>query len=85
MAIRVIVHLANEDPFSADIESMPNEAATSIFIKNPRTREGRAVPWVTGPNKGFIFPMARVTFLEFPITGGDMDDVEYPFRNQTKS
>lgn len=84
MAIRVIVHITNEDPFVADIESMPTESATSIFLRNPRTREGRPVAWTAGPTKGFLFPMARITYLEFPISDEDVSDLELFYRDKTK-
>jgi hypothetical protein len=84
MAIRVIVHVTNEDPFVADIEAMPSEAATSIFVRNPRTREGRPVPWSSGPTKGFLFPMTRIAYLAFPISDEDVSDLELFYRDKTK-
>ncbi len=85
MSVRVIVHVMNEDPFVADIEAMPSETATSIFLRNPRTREGRPVPWNSGPTKGFLFPMARISYLAFPISDDDVSDRELFYRDKSKS
>ena len=33
MAIRVIVHIVDEEPFMADVEEMPTPSSTCIFFK----------------------------------------------------
>jgi hypothetical protein len=35
MAIRVIVHIVDEEPFVADVEEMPTPSATCVFFKIP--------------------------------------------------
>ncbi len=82
MAIRVVVHVRNSDPFVADMESMPKENATIIFVKNPQTREGRPVPWAQGYTNGYLFPLSQISFIEFPVTGAELDSVEYYVREK---
>lgn len=62
--MEVIVHLMNEDPILADMETLPDPAHNSIFLTNPRRRDGRSVHYITQGATGFIFPMTRVTFIE---------------------
>lgn len=64
MAIRVVVHIINEEPFVADMESMPEPTATYITLVGPRSREGNRLNWITHGATHFIYPMARVAFLE---------------------
>lgn len=85
MSDRVLVHILNEEPFIADLETMPVANATYIYLTNPRTREGRPVAWNTGANKGFLFPLARVARIEFMVSEHDKWDIEYFSRDQTKS
>ena len=76
MSVRVIVHVANDDPFIADMEELPAASATHIYVTNPRSREGKPVAWNSGGTKGFIFPLWRVTFVEVMVTGEDIDSVK---------
>ncbi|NLF10162.1 MAG: hypothetical protein GX597_00055 [Anaerolineaceae bacterium] len=62
--MEVIVHMLNEDPILADMEAMPDPAHNSIYITNPRRRDGRPVHYITQGATGFIFPMTRITFIE---------------------
>jgi len=62
--MEVIVHMLNEDPILADMEAMPDPAHNSIYITNPRRRDGRPVHYITQGATGFIFPLTRITFIE---------------------
>jgi len=82
--IRVRIHIVNEEPFDGDMEDMPAPNATYIFVKNPRTREGRPVAWGTGGATGFIFPLTRVAFVEKLIGRYEEGDVEKHYRDRTR-
>ncbi len=77
--MEVILHLLNEDPILADMEEMPDLAHQSIYVTNPRRRDGRPVHYVTEGATGFIFPMTRVTFIEI-MEGQKGDEVVEFFR-----
>lgn len=82
--LKIRVHIMNEEPFDADMDEMPAPNATYIFIKNPRTKEGKPVNWVAGSATGFIFPFSRIAFIERLVGPFDVFDVEMPFRDRTR-
>jgi hypothetical protein len=67
MAIRVIVHVLDDEPFMADIEELPAPSATCVHLKNPTSRDLKPVKWILGPVQSVIFSMSRITFIEVPI------------------
>jgi hypothetical protein len=85
MSTRVVVHLVNTDPFVADIEAMPPADAAYIYVTNPRTREGRPVPWDSGGTRGFIFPFSRVSYVELMISEEQKQSIQPFFRDNTKA
>jgi hypothetical protein len=84
MAVRVVAHIPNEDPFVADLEEMPSSTATNVYLTNLRTRDGKPVAWLTDRVRGILLPMHRLTFLEVVITQWDEREVEPFFKDQTK-
>ena len=77
MAYEVIIHLHNEDPVLADMDSLPNPVDQCIFITNPRRRDGRSVHYVTEGATSFIFPWSRITFIEIMQSEEDKEVVEF--------
>jgi hypothetical protein len=73
MAIQVIVHLNNEEPFAADMEELPPPGATYVILTNPRTREGKHVQWVTAGAFRFMYPLGRISFIEIMMSAQDKD------------
>lgn len=82
--IKIRIHVMNEEPFDADMDEMPPPNATYIFIKNPRTKEGKPVTWPAGGATGFIFPLARIAYIERLMGPFDVLDVEMPYRDRTR-
>ncbi len=65
MAITLILHIASEEPIVGEVEHMPTSADTAIILQNPRRRDGKDMPNLTGANvTTVIFPMNRMTFVE---------------------
>ena len=64
MAITVIVHFINDDPFVAEMEELPDPAATSITVTNPRRRDGKSLHYITAGSVSYIFAMHRISFIE---------------------
>jgi hypothetical protein len=79
MAIEVILHLLNEDPVLAEIEELPNPTHQSVYLTNPRRRDGRPLHYVTEGARGLIFPWSRISFIEV-MGGEEAEEVEEFFR-----
>ncbi len=77
MAYEVIIHLHNEDPVLAEMDSLPDPTHQCIYIVNPRRRDGRSLHYVTEGAKGFIFPWSRITFIEVMESEEDKEVVEF--------
>lgn len=79
MAFEVIIHLHNEDPVLAELESLPDPTHQCLYLTNPRRRDGRALHYVTEGASSFIFPWTRITFVEIMETE-EAKEVEEFFR-----
>jgi hypothetical protein len=64
MSIEIILHLHNEDPILAEIEKLPDPPDQSVTITHPRRRDGQSLHYITEGATAFIFPMARISFIE---------------------
>ncbi len=64
MAIPIIMHIVGEDPFVADVETMPDPTSNFIAFTNPRKRDGKPVTYITPGAKVIIYPWARINFVE---------------------
>ncbi|MGC9332806.1 MAG: hypothetical protein ACP5JJ_01565 [Anaerolineae bacterium] len=77
MPLEVIVHLHNEDPILAEIETMPDPTHQSLVLTNPRRLDGRRIHYVTEGATAFIFPWTRITFVEVMDAGSEEEVVEF--------
>ena len=82
MTRSVIIHLLNEDPVEAEMEALPSEHATCITFINPRKRDGKSVGWSSPGARAFIFPMARVNFIEVIPSKEEESSIVKPWREQ---
>lgn len=64
MALQLILHLHNEEPFVADIDALPTPADNFIRVTNPRKRDGRPIATLTPGAKSVLYPWTRVVFIE---------------------
>ena len=65
MGKSVIIHLMGEDPMVAEIEQMPVAGDTFVTLTNARRRDGKSIPNHTQGAQAFLYPMHRITFIEF--------------------
>lgn len=70
----VLIHIANEDPIMGEIESFPGPGDTSLFVRNPRRRDGKDLHYLLANVTQVIWPMNRVTFIEV-MPGEDEDQI----------
>lgn len=73
MALQVVLHLHNEDPFVADIDSLPEPTHTYVRVTNPRKRDGKPIPTLTNGATAFLYPWTRITFIEVMDDGQSHD------------
>jgi hypothetical protein len=81
MARSVIIHLQNEDPILADMEELPGPNATTVTFTNPRKRDKKNISWVTAGATMFVFPLARINFIEVVTTEEELGQVVKPWRD----
>jgi hypothetical protein len=62
----VIVHIENELPIKADVETLPSPGDMSIRCTNVRTIDGKRPQFVHDKNSSFIFPLHIVRLIEIP-------------------
>ena len=70
----IIVHIANEDAIVCEVEDLPEPAATSLIINNPRKRDGMDVHYVDEEVTTLIIPWHRINFVQV-LPAGDEEDV----------
>lgn len=81
MSLRVTVHVLNDEPFIAEMDEMPMPHAAYITFSNPRTREGKPVPWQSNGAIGFLYPWSRITFIEVMVRAEDAGEIEKFYRD----
>ncbi|MEJ7761388.1 MAG: hypothetical protein WKF80_01210 [Thermomicrobiales bacterium] len=64
MAITAIIHFIGEDAIVGDLDEMPAMAQQYVVVRNVRRKDGKIVAYVEPDAKAFIFPLARITFIE---------------------
>ncbi len=77
MPYEVIIHLHNEDPVLAEMDTLPDPTHQCVFLVNPRRRDGRSLHYVTEGATSFIFPWSRITFIEVMESEEDKEVVEF--------
>lgn len=64
MAIRVILHVLNEEAFVADLEDLPDPKDNCIIVRNPRKRDGKPLSMLAEGVETLIYPWTRITYIE---------------------
>jgi hypothetical protein len=64
MPTTVIVHVAGEDPFLAEVDSLPAPADQSVTFTNPRKRDNKPLPFIADETISVIYPLHRINFIE---------------------
>ena len=77
--IRANLYLENEEPFTGELDSLPAANATYVLVRNPQTREGRPVTWISRGTKSLLVPMSRIVFIEV-IRDDSNEGFEFPWK-----
>lgn len=64
MAVRVILHVLNEEAVVADLDDLPDPQDNCIVARNPRKRDGKRLPMLAEGVNTVIYPWTRLTFIE---------------------
>jgi hypothetical protein len=68
----IVLHMLNEDPVQGDIDELPLRTDTLIYIRNPRRRDGKDIPYLEANVTSVIWPLSRISFIE--ILPGSEDE-----------
>ena len=64
MIHNVIIHLNNDLPILADLESLPTGADRSITCTNIRTIDGKRPAFIHDQQSTFVFPLSVIRLIE---------------------
>jgi hypothetical protein len=81
MAITVIVHVTNQEPFVAEIDELPQTIANFIICTNARQRNGKPLNYIEADATRILLPWHRISFLETMPSEEDQEEVESFFRD----
>ncbi len=73
----IYVHLANEEPFMAEVEALPAPGDQAIFCLNPRKRDGKDLHYVLSEVQQIIVPWWRISFIEVMPSGQEEEIVAF--------
>lgn len=82
MSISVIVHINNEEPIFAELESMPTPTDQVIMVSNPRRKDGKDLHYLEDEVTTMIIPWHRINFVEVMPTSEELEEVITIVREQ---
>ena len=74
MPTTVQIHVSNEEPIQAEVESLPERTDTLIIAMNPRMRDGKDVRYLAPNVTTLILPVSRINFIQV-LPSGDEEKV----------
>jgi hypothetical protein len=69
MAITIQIHIMNEDPFVAEVDTLPGPHDTLVTVSNPRLRDGKDLRYVAPNVTSLIYPLSRINFIPILPSG----------------
>lgn len=70
----LILHMLNEDPVVGDVDELPLKTDTLIYLKNPRRRDGKDLPYLEVDVTSAAWPLARLSFIEI-LPGSEEEEI----------
>lgn len=64
MPMTVMIHLMNEDPIVAEMETLPDPSGQFLICENPRRRDGRDISYVLPEVRSLMMPWHRIHCVE---------------------
>jgi hypothetical protein len=81
MAFTVVLHLLGTDPILAEVDELPDPHSSFVLCSNPRSRDGKNLPYVEPGCTRFMFPWHRLNFIESYPSEEDQTKIEAFFRD----
>jgi hypothetical protein len=76
----VVVHVMNEEPFVAEMETLPTPADQSVTFVNPRGRDNKPLHYIEDQTISVIYPWHRISFIEVRPDEETRGEVDLFFR-----
>jgi hypothetical protein len=73
----IIIHMLNEDPVLGDVDELPQKTDALIYVRNPRRRDGKDLPYLDANVTTVIWPTNRISFIE--VLPGSEDEAIISF------
>ncbi|NMC86219.1 MAG: hypothetical protein GYA58_13130 [Anaerolineaceae bacterium] len=70
----IIIHLANEDAVVGEVENLPGKSDTMVFVKNPRRKDGKDLPYLEQNVTQVVWPMHKITLIEV-VPGAEDEEI----------
>ena len=70
----IIVHLTSEDAVIGEVDDLPQKNDTLVFIKNPRRKDGKDLPYLDQNVTQVIWPIHKITLIEV-VPGADEEQI----------
>ncbi len=64
MPYTLILHLGNQAPVVGEVDELPKPTDNFILLSNPRTREGKDLPYIEPNVTRVIWPISVITLIE---------------------
>ncbi|MEZ4522889.1 MAG: hypothetical protein R3A46_14810 [Thermomicrobiales bacterium] len=65
MAIRALLHFANEDAVLCELDEMPDPTHTFIRVRNASRKDGKSMELLDDRTTSIAYPWSRITYVEF--------------------
>lgn len=82
MAYTIVVHIANEDAFLAEVEALPKPDDNVLIFTNPRKRDGKPLTQLDQDANVFLYPWTRVNYVEVMEQRASRDELIEFFRDE---
>lgn len=73
----LIIHIQNEEAILGDVDELPATTDTIIYVKNPRRRDGKDLPYIDGNVMTAAWPLWRVNFIEILPSGTEEEIISF--------
>jgi hypothetical protein len=70
----IIVHLANEDAVVGEVEELPQKNDTLVFLKNPRRKDGKDLPYLDQNVTQVVWPVHKISLIEV-VPGAEEEQI----------
>jgi hypothetical protein len=88
VAVRVIIHVLNEESVVAELDDLPDPKDNCIVARNPRKRDNKPLAMLAEGVETVIYPWTRITYVEIldeSKVGATGDSIVGFFREENRN